>query len=579
MFEAIIHILNRAGTTVAASLVNTAAVALCGVAAAAVISRSKGWSAATRYSLWWLILAFVVAAPFISAVLPENQTTPAQKTAVTTPRASAVQASVVFSQTEQSLPVVRPATRLSAAGILLLCWLLAAATQAVRLLYSLIYGFQLKRHSEPANDRVEHLFHRLSAASLIRRPASLSISRQICSPAAIGYLRPRVLIPADLATHLSDRELEQILLHELVHIKRYDDWHIAAQRLVETVGVLHPLVRFLAHQLDRDREMACDDCVAAVYEPKPYAACLAKVAEASHFPAANAVLVPLLERKSELLSRVEILLDKTRTHVPRISVQRLLLASAGFLLLGALGLRAPRLMAFPAHESPAPQATNSAMPLKNGLHSITVTTEDGHSSTFGGWSSDDDNHEPGTIQFRSDGKTYLIRDKSVLAQARQIVQPMEELGRKQSALGERQAKLGEAQAKLGEQQREIAERQLDASTKATLDQKLRELRAAMDKLASKQSGETASEAQAMLGELQARLAEMQAEMGSEQGKAGQEQGLLGDEQGKLGEQQGELGRQQGKLGAQQAIEAKRVEKKLEDLIRDAQSRGLAQPLN
>ena len=61
------------------------------------------------------------------------------------------------------------------------------------------------------------------------------------------------------------------------------------------------------------------------------------------------------------------------------------------------------------------------------------------------YSSDTEGREPGTIEFRSGSQIYIIRDKGILAEARKLLQPMEELGRQQSQLGEKQAALGKAQ--------------------------------------------------------------------------------------------------------------------------------------
>jgi hypothetical protein len=403
------------------------------------------------------------------------------------------------------------------------------------------------------------------------------------------------MIPAGLAARLSVSEMEQILLHELAHLARYDDWSIAAQRLVEAAAVCHPLVRYIAHRLNLDREMACDDRVAETHDRGCYAECLAKMAQMTSFPIARAVLVPLMERKPDLLARVEVLLDNTRTHLPQASLRRLLVTAAGFMVLAVAGLRVPRLIAMPAYESymgvreqqtsqqtqepatPAPQKpVEHSQP---SINSIVITSEDGSSSSFGSWSrdsSDADGRQPGTIEFRSENKIYIIRDKGVLAEAQKILQPMEDLGRRQSELGEKQSKLGEAQSFLGEEQAKVSEKPLDASMRAKLAQELQALKAQVDEVNAKHLAERANDVQAQLANLQSALAQMQAEMGLVEGKLGEDQGLLGEKQGRLGEQQAELGKIQAELGAQQAAESKRIEKKLHELIHSAQARGLAE---
>ena len=362
----------------------------------------------------------------------------------------------------------------------LLCWALAAAVQAVRLVRGFLYGRHLKRFSTPPDQELEDSFKRLRVKLSMRRPVRISVSSKLASPAVIGYVAPHVMIPAGLAARLSVSEMEQILLHELAHLARYDDWSIAAQRIVEAAAVCHPLVRYIAHRLNLDREMACDDRVAETHDRGRYAECLAKMAQMTTFPIARAVLVPLMERKSDLLARVELLLDNTRTHLPQASLRRLLVTTAGFIVLAVAGLRVPRLIAMPAYESymgvreqrnkPTNSGTQRRPPRGNrpnpepSINSIVITSEDGSSSRFGSWSgnsSDADGRQPGTIEFRSENKIYIIRDKGVLAEAQKILQPMEDLGRRQSELGEKQSKLGEAQSFLGEQQAKVSEQPLD----------------------------------------------------------------------------------------------------------------------
>jgi len=546
----VIYSLNSSAAIVAASLVNTAVIAVLSVAIAILLARLKGWSAATRYCLWWLMLLLAAGAPVLSALLPEKPAQATETVVFTAPTVQHVLSSV------RAVQMPAPQAHLAVPAIVLLCWLLASGVQLFRILLGFAYGMRLKSTAEKADVDLTALFARLVAEMPVTRRVTLRVSSKISSPAAVGYLHPSVLLPADFAARLTSVELEQILLHELAHVARYDDWSIAAQRLIEAVGVWHPLVRYLGYRLSRDREMICDDYVAAVHKPENYAACLAKVAAIQPFAPACALLVPLFERQSELLTRVEILLDKTRAHVPRVSVRRLALTAMGILVLGAAGLRGPKLMALSPQESKAS---------KTGISAIVVTFEDGSSSSFGNAVSAI--RERGTIEFTEDDKVRVIRDKSALAKAEKILQPMRDLGRKQGELGELQGKLGEQQGKLGEMQSKIEVRPSDSASLETLTKKLKDLAAKLNEMNGKGLPKSASEIQEQLAELQGELGLMQDEMGSQQGKAGQEQGRLGEEQAKLGEQQAKLGRQQEELGKLQEVEAKRAEKQLKDLIR------------
>ncbi len=53
------------------------------------------------------------------------------------------------------------------------------------------------------------------------------------------------------------------------------------------------------------------------------------------------------------------------------------------------------------------------------------------------------------LWFHKDGKSWIVRDPAVFAEAKRIVEPMQELGAKQGKLGAAQGKLGAAQGRIG----------------------------------------------------------------------------------------------------------------------------------
>lgn len=482
--------LNQVSTAIFAAFINTAVLSGGALMVALLAARWKALNAASRYLLWWLALALVVAAPFVSHMLPDRTIAPA---AVASPAYIVIPVATALQQLPVPVRTTIPMPRISAAAIILLCWLAAGSLQLIRVAYSFVSGLRLKRRGLPAPAAVESLFREVCQLLGLRRPVTLTISEHIASPAVAGYFRPQVLLPSSLITALNRTQIEQILTHELAHVKRYDDWAVAAQRFLEAVYVFHPLVWLLSRGLNLYREMACDDVVATGHEAGAYAECLAKAAGVFDDMGDAAVLVPLFERKSELLARVEVMLDRTRSHMPNISGPRLAAALGGLLVVGALGLHTPKLFAAelpqiaqqdpepPAPAAPAPPAAEPAAPVSPESHtgpsSIIITSKDGQSYAFqtdedsGGWGAGSGRargfslrrgtDQPDTIEFRSNGQLYVIRDPATLARAEEILKPIQELGRRQGLLGERQGKLGEHQGLLGEQQRTLVERKLD----------------------------------------------------------------------------------------------------------------------
>jgi hypothetical protein len=77
---------------------------------------------------------------------------------------------------------------------------------------------------------------------------------------------------------------DSVVLHELAHLRRADDWLNAFQRVAQAVLFFNPGIMWLAGQLDLEREVACDDWVVHEDDAVRYATCLTKVVETTRWP-------------------------------------------------------------------------------------------------------------------------------------------------------------------------------------------------------------------------------------------------------------------------------------------------------
>jgi len=112
------------------------------------------------------------------------------------------------------------------------------------------------------------------------RRVQLCTSTRLDRPGVIGFFAPRILIPAWLYAQLSAPELEQIVLHEVEHLRRGDDWLNLLQKLALVLFPLNPILIAIERLLCRERELACDDGVLRrTRSPRAYAATLATLAE------------------------------------------------------------------------------------------------------------------------------------------------------------------------------------------------------------------------------------------------------------------------------------------------------------
>jgi beta-lactamase regulating signal transducer with metallopeptidase domain len=158
-----------------------------------------------------------------------------------------------------------------------------------------------------------------------RRQISLCTSEQVRVPTAVGLVKPTIVIPHSLMCEFSPIELNQVVLHELAHFRRWDDWTNLIQQGLTALLFFHPAVWWVEKKLGLEREMACDDAVLAeTASPRAYAECLARLAEKTFFARGIALAQSVLGKVRQTSARVARILDVNRpapaAHASRLAV-------------------------------------------------------------------------------------------------------------------------------------------------------------------------------------------------------------------------------------------------------------------
>jgi beta-lactamase regulating signal transducer with metallopeptidase domain len=147
-------------------------------------------------------------------------------------------------------------------GALSLIWLTGCALllglwlRKVSLLSGVIKSGQIV-----GSGREMEILERVRSWLGLRRKVTLVISPQIAEPGVWRVYKPSILLPEGISKSLSDHELETIMMHELVHVERWDNLIDIIQRVVCCLLWFHPLVWLLDRQLLAERERSCDDTV------------------------------------------------------------------------------------------------------------------------------------------------------------------------------------------------------------------------------------------------------------------------------------------------------------------------------
>jgi bla regulator protein BlaR1 len=313
-------------------------------------------NAATRYWIWTAVLGFLLVLPFLPGLVKQGR-----GALVTRPETNAVvQPLAVVTTPPASMRQLAPVTLTVGSAPdsnlwplwLLAVWLAAAGWQLTRLVGGIASVRRLKLHAEVAP---------MGALPVtLRRRAQVLTSAEIASPVAVGYIHPAVVIPPGLLARLEEGERQDVLLHELAHLQRYDDWMALATRTLGALLILHPLAAIVLGRIEREREMACDDFVVTqTGSARSYARSLARLHDLRWSAGTRLLASGILGRNSSLADRIESLLRRGQEFSARpsrtnLGVSTLLLA----VLLGAGGL-VPDWIAIGHAKPGAAQATAS----------------------------------------------------------------------------------------------------------------------------------------------------------------------------------------------------------------------------
>ena len=160
-------------------------------------------------------------------------------------------------------------------------WVFGAPLSFVLTTAGLLGAERLRRQSRPLEDaRISELCRRLAVSLRISHRVGVAVCDRIVSPILVGVFRPLILLPAAALAGWDPQQLEMVLLHELAHVRRYDNLVNLLQRVVESLLFFQPLVWIISDWVRREREHCCDEIVVArTQQPQAYAEILAALAE------------------------------------------------------------------------------------------------------------------------------------------------------------------------------------------------------------------------------------------------------------------------------------------------------------
>jgi|GEM_PF-6430539 len=242
----------------------------------------------------------------------------------------------------KALPPAVNGRRLSLVPALFLVWVTGVLLFSVVILWRFRALRRCLRSAEPiVSGAVHRLFSRCCEHIPMLHALSpgLYLSASLSSPFVAGIVRPRIVMPHGLIDSSSEAELEPLILHELVHVRRWDILVNWIQVVLQLLHWYNPLVWLANREIRRERELACDDrvLVATGYRRKEYGSSLLKIAALTPRRAVLSLgMVGVAEPGDSLKLRLKRIMDAKR----RISSRLTILSLASVVFIGAVVLPA-----------------------------------------------------------------------------------------------------------------------------------------------------------------------------------------------------------------------------------------------
>lgn len=250
------------------------------------------------YALWGLVL-FRLLCPFSIessySLLPVKANPISQDIVYQALPAIDTGIEAINQAVNSSLPPANPEASINPIQLMIfngtLIWLLGIA---ILLVYSLISLMHLRKQVRTASHEEDNIY----------------LAHGIKTPFVLGIIKPKIYLPASL----TDEEKEYIVLHEKLHIKRFDHLVKLVAFFALCLHWFNPLVWLAFFLSSRDMEMSCDEAVIKILGSevkKDYSSSLLALATGHHIIGAG----PLAFGEGDTKKRIKNVLSYKKTSL------------------------------------------------------------------------------------------------------------------------------------------------------------------------------------------------------------------------------------------------------------------------
>ncbi len=235
-------------------------------------------SARLRAVVWGTALAGCIVIPLVAPLLPSwslpvpagvarfvtpKKTTPTIDVWLVQPQVNVPHEAFLPRETVAAEPIIRSRS-VNWTTVFLTAWAIGVVLMLTRLGIGLWRMTRAVRRARPVED---HYWLAMLAGARdqvgCRRRVRLVTSSEVEVPATLGFFRPVIVLPRHAERWVWGRR-QAVMLHEMVHVARFD-WPVrTVARLARAFYWFNPLVWWAVRRLDLEQELACDEEVLAL---------------------------------------------------------------------------------------------------------------------------------------------------------------------------------------------------------------------------------------------------------------------------------------------------------------------------
>jgi Tol biopolymer transport system component/beta-lactamase regulating signal transducer with metallopeptidase domain len=255
--------------------------------------------------------------------------------------------------------------------LVLAIWIIGVGRGFIRLTVSSIELRRFIQRSDKVTDEEYiKIFSEVKGKIGLSRNTVLLVSSEIQVPFSTGIIRPCVVLPSDML--IPDDKLRMILIHELTHLKHFDDLINLMCQTTKAFMFFHLLYHLAVKELGLSSEQICDiHAVKLTGKREHYAQCLLDFSQASiaGFP------VGFSTSKKLISKRVKFILEGEMMKIARKKIALLLVSLAVVILT----LSSVRIINPASARAQAPQKSQIAFySTRDGNYEVYVMDTDGN---------------------------------------------------------------------------------------------------------------------------------------------------------------------------------------------------------